>query len=198
MNYNRLKIYYKTMLLRRGISLVALITSRCNFNCPYCAMHIACGGKVPQCPESTFEEWKQLIDRFPVKIREVSVSGGEPTLHKDFEKIVEYLLKFTHVKVYSNLTHPERLMNLKKNHRLSVHATFHHSDDPGRFDEAYKLIYSKHRIEVSEIGGMKKLSYSKTKHLIKNKSDYGSNFNIGPDLRISAGCWDGFLNMLKS
>ena len=39
-------------------------------------------GKWPKSEEKTIREWMNFLKTFPLKIKEVNVSGGEPTLIK--------------------------------------------------------------------------------------------------------------------
>lgn len=69
-----------------------IITEYCNFKCPYCRglkNEIYGNRKLKQL---SFEEIKQNIDYWCENepLENIRFSGGEPTLHKDIIKIVEY------------------------------------------------------------------------------------------------------------
>lgn len=65
-----------------------IITSRCNFNCPYCRGTDINGEK----RDMTFDEIKKVVDFFAVnEIKNVRLSGGEPTVHRDIVEIVKYI-----------------------------------------------------------------------------------------------------------
>jgi wyosine [tRNA(Phe)-imidazoG37] synthetase (radical SAM superfamily) len=204
-NYNKIKLYYKTLLFKIGLNVSMNVTYNCNFKCWYCAVTIPTGA-MPKSKESTAEQW--LDFRFPnyylwfnikipLKIRQVAITGGEPTLYSDLVKLVNALLdKGYHVTVYSNLTRPKMLMEIQKNYRFQIVATYHHHDNADRFDQAYRMVYSKHRINVEEIDdkhGVKKLSYSKLKPLITGKEKMPvDEFRISPNREISIGCVELF------
>lgn len=64
------------------------ITSSCNLKCPMCFASSGPGGK-----HWTFDEAKKAIDRVvetETRPEIIQLSGGEPTLHPDFEKIFDY------------------------------------------------------------------------------------------------------------
>jgi len=65
-----------------------IITSRCNFNCPYCRGTDINGEK----RDMAFDEIKKVVDFFALnKIKNVRLSGGEPTVHRDILEIVKYI-----------------------------------------------------------------------------------------------------------
>ena len=64
------------------------ITSSCNLACPMCYAHSGPGGK-----HMTFEQCRAAIDRLvEVEGRPevLQISGGEPTIHPEFHRILEY------------------------------------------------------------------------------------------------------------
>ena len=65
-----------------------IITSRCNFNCPYCRGTDIDGQK----RDMTFEEIKKVVDFWAKnRIKNVRLSGGEPTVHPYILDIVKYI-----------------------------------------------------------------------------------------------------------
>lgn len=194
MNYNKIKIYGKSLLFKRGCQVSLFITYSCNFNCPYCGASLP-SGKQPHGRESTIEEWKEFINKFPTKIKEFYVSGGEPTLYKDFIPLVEFLLTIGHVKIFTNLSKPQILLSLPKSYKLTIRATFHHSDDINRFNNSYNSIYKKHRIDVYEIG-YSLLPYSILVPPLEKKDYFADgNFRISCDRQIFIGCQNHFIKM---
>jgi uncharacterized radical SAM superfamily Fe-S cluster-containing enzyme len=64
------------------------ITSSCNLNCPMCYASSGPGGK-----HLTFEECRRAIDRLVEvegRAEVLQLSGGEPTIHPEFLRILEY------------------------------------------------------------------------------------------------------------
>lgn len=81
---NRAKTASATSRMRRGE--IVLLDS-CNFKCSYCR-----GIQKEYCGSMSFEKAKQIIDQWcmPEPIESIRFSGGEPTLHRDIIRIVEY------------------------------------------------------------------------------------------------------------
>jgi hypothetical protein len=64
------------------------ITGRCNLDCPICIAH------EPDRRDLSFDELQRMIDRLlqaEGAIDVLNLSGGEPTLHPDYRKFIEYL-----------------------------------------------------------------------------------------------------------
>jgi len=163
---------------------------RCNYNCDYCCQTFVEGRK-PIHKEVGFISWVRFIKRFPYRIKEISVSGGEPTLHRDFVRIVKYLLSCGYfVKVFTNLSNVGKLLEIPKCVRLHYQITYHHSINKDDFLRNYKKLKG-YRVTVDEIG-FKILPFSK---LIKEQTpDWNFNFNNGclrvsPNLRINLNCY---------
>jgi uncharacterized radical SAM superfamily Fe-S cluster-containing enzyme len=80
------------------------ITNRCNFKCPVCFAEVKGEGSHYFLEmEVVIKMLKALLNR-PVPCRSVQFSGGEPTLHPDFPKILRTArdLGFTHLQVATN------------------------------------------------------------------------------------------------
>jgi hypothetical protein len=80
------------------------ITNRCNFKCPVCFAEVKGEGSHYFLEmEVVVKMLKALLSR-PVPCRSVQFSGGEPTLHPDFPKILRAArdLGFTHLQVATN------------------------------------------------------------------------------------------------
>ena len=194
MNFNRIKLYGKTLLLKRGVMVSAIITFRCNLHCPYCILN-STGGK-PTAPESTLTEWKDLFTKFTVKIREVIVTGGEPTLYPHFAELVSWLLaQGYHVKVQTNLTNPHLFYLIKPSHRLRIVATYHHQEDPQKFNTFYQIVKQLHRIDAHELG-TKALPYSTLMPILGKEGLPKHSLRITPDRKIQIGCLEAINNNL--
>ena len=75
----------------RLIGVQLEITNKCNLRCVHC--YTKSGEKRPK--ELTFKELKRLIDELAnLGVAEISLSGGEPLLRKDFVKIAKYIKKY--------------------------------------------------------------------------------------------------------
>lgn len=72
-----------------------LITNKCNLLCRHCYVR---SGE-PYKNELRGGEWIKVInDAIKMGIFTLNVSGGEPTLHKDFDRIIDYLSNLKNVK----------------------------------------------------------------------------------------------------
>ena len=68
------------------------ITYECNSNCIFCAAEHEITG---QCGHMELEEVKSILNSYNLRMGdEVIINGGEPTLHKELNKIIEYIRSF--------------------------------------------------------------------------------------------------------
>ncbi|MDM7456536.1 MAG: GTP 3',8-cyclase MoaA, partial [Tepidimonas sp.] len=71
------------------------VTDRCNFRCSYCMPKEVFGKDYPYLPHAdllTFEEITRLARLFLAQgVRKIRLTGGEPLLRKDVERLVEML-----------------------------------------------------------------------------------------------------------
>lgn len=204
MNHNKLKLYWKTCLIRRGYRINLHLTYRCNLDCPYCSTKMPIG-KWPPIKESTLEMWKDRVTRMSkiIKVREVYVAGGEPTIMPYFVELINWLIdQGFHVLVLTNLKLPDKLLQIKRSYRFSIRATYHHADDKERFLEAYNKIYPIHRIDVDEIvfkrDGNKLIRVHETAFPFSHEKPYQGieeffeNFVFFPNCELTLGFMDYF------
>jgi len=86
-------------LVPYGVSLE--ITARCNLDCVHC-YHVRCRGK-----EMDTGEIENLLDALAaLGTMELTLTGGEPLLRRDFPQLLRYAVRETgfSVKLFSNLT----------------------------------------------------------------------------------------------
>lgn len=192
-----MKLYYKTLQFRRGGLLQINLLYPCNLKCEYCSLHIP-SGNTPKAKESTLEEWKEYIINFPHKIKEINISGGEPTLKRWLPEITNFCLdKGYHTAIYTNLFKPENILPVKKSYRFKIIATYHHSDSYMRFDRAYQMVKDRFEIEVWEIG-TKTLPYSRVKpfNTMQTMKD-NKFFAVSPDRELYYSCYEHLLEKGK-
>lgn len=150
--------------LKRGIKINLSPSWRCNLQCEYCILKTSGKKKYPQDHDEIkpIEYWKEWISTFPVKIREVAISGGEPTLIPYLIELVNWLLsEGYYVLILTNLTNWTNLCYIKPSRRLRIEATLHECYDKDLFLEHYNIVSIWHRVDVIEIE-KKELSFSKT------------------------------------
>jgi cyclic pyranopterin phosphate synthase len=73
------------------------VTDRCNFRCVYCMPKEVFGKDyqfLPRAEILTFEEIERLVRIFvPLGVRKIRLTGGEPLVRRDLERLVEKLAK---------------------------------------------------------------------------------------------------------
>lgn len=77
--------------LSRGlypIHLQLIITNKCNLKCPYCSC-----GECDRSQEMEMDFFVEAMDKFVSRgLQSVTITGGgEPQMHQDFDKIVDYI-----------------------------------------------------------------------------------------------------------
>ena len=197
------KLYWKLLRIHkktgnwftRGASVCTILTMRCPLKCDQCPMYMY-NGKVKKYEESTFEEWKGFYKRFPQWIHQVYLSGGEPTLYKDFAKLANWLLsQGKHVCVFSNLWRPEAFLDIKPSWRFVVYSTFHGVDKWDRYCKALDLVRTKHRVLCREFEDEERVAHGSivtkkyTRDWFLNRDD---TIHLPPDaprsLQMFVGC----------
>ena len=186
-------------MLRRGRMLNINLLYECNLKCSYGSLEMPTGIR-PKAKRVGLEDWKTFITDFTSKnkIREIYVSGGEPTMVKYLSDLVNWLLnQGFHVLIFSNLFNPDRLLQIKQSYRFKVQATYHSlHDNADRFDAAYKKVIKKHRVDVDEIES-NVLPYSKSKPFMKIDGLKDKEFRISPDLQIYNSCIEHYTEKSK-
>lgn len=193
-----IKLYGKTLMFRRGKMLNINLLYECNLSCAYCSLEIPTGIR-PKAKRVGLDDWKNFITDFTSKnkIREVYVSGGEPSLVKYLPDLVNWLInKGFHISLFSNLYNTDKLLQIKKSYRFKIQATYHQCDSISRFDEAYKKVIKKHRVDVDEIG-YRSLSYSKVKPFMDPDGLKDKEFRVSPDLEVFDSCFEHYTEKSK-
>ena len=194
------KIDRLNSILKSGqVQLCIDLTYRCNLKCPYCAAQL--GGKgIPNVKEKTFEEWKEYILSFPVKVKEICFSGGEPTLYEDLPKLANWLLDTGRgVVLTTNLWKYQRIFEIQQSRKFIITASYHKVDDPIRFDKAYRQLAEDYQIKVREYEH-KILPYSDLEVLNDNldKPVYtNKRFVVSPDAKIYVTCKEYYIERAK-
>jgi uncharacterized radical SAM superfamily Fe-S cluster-containing enzyme len=191
-----MKLYGKTLFFKRGIMLNVNLLYACNLPCTYCTLEMPTG-KRPKAKQSTLEQWKETIGNLAsikgLKIREVFVSGGEPSMVDWMPDLVNWLLdEGYHVLVFTNLFRPGLFAQIKKSYRFKIQATYHKVDNPKRFNDAYELARQYHRVDVDEIGTKKLFHYSKLKPFVKMEELKENELRLSPDRQLFMSCYDHF------
>lgn len=126
------------------------ITLKCNNNCIFCLQ-----GHHPNINHRSFEDIKiELDEAIKSKVNKIILSGGEPTIHPDFLKIVNYCTKnkvkqvqaITNGRMFSNLEFLDKAIKAGLTEiTLSIHGANEKTHDslvnvPGAFNQIKKAI----------------------------------------------------------
>jgi MoaA/NifB/PqqE/SkfB family radical SAM enzyme len=101
------------------------ITRQCNLKCVHCyadSSPMGTSGRMPK------QRWLSLIDEArQLGVKHVQFIGGEPTIHRDFEEMVEFAAaQGMSIEVYTNLTHIDaKQWALFERHKVSVATSFY-------------------------------------------------------------------------
>jgi organic radical activating enzyme len=150
-------IFGLTRRLKRGSKLMLFLTFKCTINCDYCSLGYF--GKRVTSAEISLDDWKYLVESFPVKLREIRISGGEPMLMPYYSDLINWLLdRGLHVIVYTNLSVLK--LDVHKSYRLIYIATYHKGLAKHKFIKnlsAYQKFYNvqTHQIDDETILNIK-------------------------------------------
>ena len=93
-----------------------MLTNWCNYKCPYCfgIDYMAPNIAKQNMSQTTFTNIIEWLSETP-NVKTIHLMGGEPTLHPDFEWIVEYLLaRDFHITIFSNVATKQALLYSQK------------------------------------------------------------------------------------
>jgi len=190
-NYENLK------RLKRGIRLYVFLSFKCNFDCAYCVAKIPNKQYPAYEGERTFEEWKEFISTFPVKVKELRITGGEPfendvtvplanwAVSEGYFVIIETNLSVNMYKIW-------QLTNTKK---VQLYVTYHRGQiDKDEWLLNYnfiKRILPKCTI-IANSFAKKEFSSAVVKDWVEPDTMRVPKFIIGPDLQIFRNCFEAY------
>ena len=74
------------------------ITSKCNLRCPTCQYML----QDPQLFENSgfmnIDDYKNILNKYNRYITNLTLTGGEATLHPELEKIIDFLSRFKYIR----------------------------------------------------------------------------------------------------
>jgi len=198
MNFKRqlARIFRYTLVkaFKRGGFITISPSFKCNYACKYCLLKI--NGKMPDNKTLDLSEWKRFLSDYNSvhKLREVILSGGEPTMLPYFTELCHWILfvKKWHLRIYTNFS-DYTLLKVKPSTRLRIHASFHMGIDPVEYTRRYKRINKVHKVEVDELtthASKKVLPYSKVKIIRYDQrmEKMPSGIRVSPDQSIHLSC----------
>lgn len=138
-NITFLRTIYLKHFKRFDEKIRIYLTLSCNLKCSYCVNNFH--GKLHPFKHLSGKEWIRIINR---EGRDVVLTGGEPTLHKDFIQIVNGINPKIDVRVYTNLVWTDKFLDeyIKKVNREVDFYVSHHisSGDIQRFINILKKL----------------------------------------------------------
>jgi len=180
--------------LKRGVRVKIFPSFNCTLGCDYCGNKLENTLK-PKDTENNYNlaDWINLIDNFPIPVREVVISGGEPTEWPSLANLSNWILDSGRfLEIYTNLINTNLLL-VDKSRKFRILATKHKKHSVREFDKNYTLVHEKHEnIDVKEIDAntlwySRKVPFTCTvelAHLIQKKY-----FWISPDGAIFPNCY---------
>jgi MoaA/NifB/PqqE/SkfB family radical SAM enzyme len=190
--------------LKRGGRVTIFPSFKCSHDCSYCTLRK--DGVFPVNKLLPIEDWMAFLLNYDYTqrdsggIRDVILTGGEPTILPYFKELLEWMLfeKKWYVTMFSNLSN-RNLLKIKPSLRLRVGATFHHGQiSQKKWEGNYNAVNKVHRVDVEEIeDGW--LSYSTVKPLVNEKDvrDLVEYIRVAPDLSIHMICYHASRNFCK-
>ena len=187
--------------LKRGIRVRIRPTFKCSLDCYYC------GNKMGFLKERPIENstirglgWLKIIDKVPWKIKEIWISGGEPSIYPDIVPLVEGLLDRKYlITIFTNLTN-DKLSELPKSDLIRIEATFHSRAGHTKANFIKNLNKIKNRVDVVEIDN-NLLPFSKSKpwncDIEDAKRIRKHSIYIGPDGDIAFCAYDETMKTIK-
>jgi len=181
--------------LKRGLSISISPTFRCNYTCDYCTLRIAIDN--PRKPkESTLEEWLHLVDQFPYKVKEVHITGGEPTLMPYTNGLImELINRRTLVALFTNLSHD---ITVPPSPYFRIDASYHKQADETTFKTRLEALRrAGHQITVDEVGYRRatfKTNVKRQLHTVEDLETVKPRIRFAPDrTAYFTTCYDMYL-----
>lgn len=103
--------------------VICEITRRCNYHCPfcYCLWHEP---TQPMPKEISLERWQEILSQIPQEVRYITLTGGEPTLRKDWREIASYARQYhprTTITLFTNCSRmSEESFAFLKQHKIRM------------------------------------------------------------------------------
>ena len=178
-------------LFRRGIDVGILPTYRCNLDCSYCSNKFGREGDKFDSTEISPDDWYRILSRFPVRIKELHITGGEPFLYVPIQELILKLLPLGfNISLVSNLLVWRDLSKVKSD-RFRIEATLHNPKQEHIFYRNVKLFREFVRVDV-DLFGETRVKRNKdgvaTKMKMGEEDSYKcldmKRFKITPDGRI--------------
>jgi organic radical activating enzyme len=145
-------------------------------------------------PEMSLNDWKQIITDFPYQLKEVFISGGEPTLMPYCNDLIDYLTgKKILVTVFTNLSNLT-LLRAYPSWYLRINASYHPQANKKSFYDRYETLKGNgYQITVDEVGENRIDLKTQVKHKITSADELkrdNARMRFAPDGKIYLTCYD--------
>ncbi|MEZ6098349.1 MAG: radical SAM protein [Pirellulaceae bacterium] len=162
------------------------LTDSCNLTCPMCYAASSPAGK-----HHSYEECTAAIDRLVEaegRPEVLQLSGGEPTLHPDFERILQYALRqpIDYVMINTNairLAHDRPLVELLAQHKDRVEIYFQYD---GTHDEIYQQLRGQPLLDIKQRALANIAEYGIHVTLVCTLQGGVNDHEIGPIVQLAA------------
>lgn len=186
-------------MFSRGARCTLVTTIKCSHRCSYCPMFIY--GEPQKYDECSFEEWKIFLDRYPMWISAMYISGGEPSLYSDIVPLINYLIeKGHHVIMQSNLYKAEAFIGIRPHRRLVFMATYHEEQEKSRGDKFYQaadMLRDEGFLVIAQQIGQFNKKHSRVKEYFSEKwfKENDNSIMLEPSAPRTLRMWLGCVNM---
>jgi uncharacterized radical SAM superfamily Fe-S cluster-containing enzyme len=126
------------------------LTNRCNMRCPICFANAGAAGYVCEPDyDQIVRQLKVLRELRPIPCTAIQFTGGEPTIHPDFLKIVATAreMGFSHIQIATNGITLADADFARRAHEAGLHTLYLQFDgvgeDPYQYTRAYRGIWAK-------------------------------------------------------
>ena len=193
----------KGRLISRGARCSIATTSQCPYRCDYCPSFIY--GEPKKYEECTWQEWRVFLERFPIWISAVYITGGEPSMYFDIVPLTNYLIESGHhVILQTNLFKAESFIGIKPHHRLIFMATYQEKQEQklnrgNKFYENAELLRGNGFLIITQQVGAVNKKHTRVKEYFTKKWFIESDNTImfEPSTPRSLRIWMGSVNMYK-
>jgi len=164
------------------------LTHRCNIACRHCYI-------VPGVAELPFDEWKKILAQFAeAGVFVLTLTGGEPTLHRDFYRILRLATEMEFaVRIFSNFTTftPQDMDEICRANLLGIETTILGPDaethdwfcrSKGAFDKAVKAIkfFKERGVAVGLKSVWTRYNYRRARRMTELARELGVGFRASP------------------
>ena len=145
--------YGLSKLFKRGSTIGILPTYKCNLDCSYCSNKFGRVGNKFDSIEITPDDWYRLLKNFPVKIRELHITGGEPFIYKDIQELILKLLPLGfHISLNTNLL-IRRDLSMVESDKFRITGTLHNQKNVDKFYSNVDFYRQWVRVDTDVFGG---------------------------------------------